>query len=151
MIRELRETDIDKVAEIWLDTNLNAHDFISAEYWKKNFDMVREMFSQAEIYVYEKENKLVGFIGLNGEYIEGIFVHDTVQSQGIGKQLLDLVKSKKETLRLNVYQKNTRAVHFYRREDFEIVCENKDKSTNEKEYEMMWNREKLVQKIGRLN
>ncbi len=89
MIRELRETDIDKVAEIWLDTNLKAHDFISAEYWKKNFDMVREMFSQAEIYVYEKENKLVGFIGLNGEYIEGIFVHDTVQSQGIGKQLLN--------------------------------------------------------------
>ncbi len=86
MIRELRETDIDKVAEIWLDTNLNAHDFISAEYWKKNFDMVREMFSQVEIYVYEKENKLVGFIGLNGEYIEGIFVHDTVQSQGIGKR-----------------------------------------------------------------
>ena len=30
MIRELRITDVDRVAEIWLDTNLQAHDFIPA-------------------------------------------------------------------------------------------------------------------------
>ena len=27
MIRELRKADINKVAEIWLNTNIKAHDF----------------------------------------------------------------------------------------------------------------------------
>ena len=37
MIRELRKVDINKVAEIWLDTNIKTHYFISAQYWKSNF------------------------------------------------------------------------------------------------------------------
>ena len=50
---------------------------------------------------------------LNDEYIEGIFVADEMQSCGIGKLLLDYVKDKKVSLRLNVYQKNARAISFY--------------------------------------
>ena len=36
-----------------------------------------------------------GFVGLNDEYIEGIFVSDEMQSCGIGKLLLDYIKDKK--------------------------------------------------------
>ena len=36
MIRKLQKTDINRVADIWLDTNLKAHDFIPAKYWKNN-------------------------------------------------------------------------------------------------------------------
>ena len=32
MIRELRKADINKVAEIWLNTNIKAHDFIPAQF-----------------------------------------------------------------------------------------------------------------------
>lgn len=138
MIRALKKTDIDRVADIWLDTNIKAHDFIPAEYWQNHFEMVKEMFSQAEIYVYEDEKEIQGFIGLNGEYIEGIFVSHKVQSRGIGTLLLNHAKSVKENLRLSVYQKNARAVHFYEREGFEIQCENVDENTGEKEYMMRW-------------
>ena len=68
MIRELQKADINKVADIWLDTNLQAHYFIPAQYWKSNFDSVKELLPQAEVYVYENGQKLQGFIGLNGEY-----------------------------------------------------------------------------------
>lgn len=37
MIRELRKADIDKVADIWLDTNIRAHDFIPARAPDLNF------------------------------------------------------------------------------------------------------------------
>ncbi len=59
---------------------------------------------------------------------------------GIGKQLLDYVKGIKSTMRLRVYQKNTRAVSFYQREQFLIESENIDHMTNEKEYIMVWNK-----------
>lgn len=65
MVRKLQKADIDRVADIWLDTNLKAHDFISAQYWKRNFELVKEMLLQAEVYVYESDQKIQGFIGLN--------------------------------------------------------------------------------------
>ncbi len=40
------------------------------------------------------------------------FVSDEMQSCGIGKLLLDYIKDKKVSLRLNVYQKNARAISF---------------------------------------
>ena len=138
MIRKLEKTDINRVADIWLNTNLKAHDFIPAQYWKSNYEAVKEMLSQAEVYVYEDGQKIQGFIGMNGEYIEGIFVSEEAQSQGIGRLLLDYVKGKKSKLLLNVYQKNARAIDFYQREGFKIQREGLDEANNEKEYEMEW-------------
>ncbi len=138
MIRKLQKADINRVANIWLDTNLKAHYFISEQYWKDNFELVKEMLLQAEVYVYEDDQKIQGFIGLNGVYIEGIFVCDGVQSQGIGKLLLNYIKNIKSELLLNVYQKNIRAICFYQREGFEIKCEGADEATGEKDYLMIW-------------
>ena len=36
MIRKLLNEDIDRVADIWLKTNLKAHYFISNRYWTSN-------------------------------------------------------------------------------------------------------------------
>ena len=138
MVRKLQKTDIDRVADIWLDTNLKAHDFISAQYWKRNFKLVKEMLLQAEVYVYESDQKIQGFIWLNNDYIEGIFVSDKMQSQGIGKILLNDTKDKRNELRLNVYRKNTRAISFYQREGFEIQSDGLDEATGERDYVMVW-------------
>ena len=143
MIRRLQETDIDRVMELWLGVNLKAHDFVPAVYWKSNFEPVKEMLPQAEVYVYESAGEIQGFVGLTGEYIEGIFVSGEMQSQGIGKRLLDHIKAIKDTLYLSVYQKNTRAIRFYQREGFVIQREGLDESTDEKEFTMLWRRKLL--------
>lgn len=138
MIRTLQKADINRVVDIWLDTNIKAHSFIPSQYWKSNCDLVREMLPHAEVYIYENEQGIQGFVGLNGDYMEGIFVSDGMQSQGIGKRLLDFIKSKKVKLCLNVYQKNMRAIHFYQREGFEIQYSGLDEATGEKDYVMVW-------------
>lgn len=138
MIRKLTGADIDETATIWLETNRKAHDFISTEYWQSNFDMVKEMLLQAEVYVYENEGSIQGFIGLNDEYIAGLFVSNQAQSHGIGKCLLNFVKDQKRKLSLSVYQKNIRAIRFYQREGFVIQCEKIDDHSGEKEYVMTW-------------
>ena len=138
MIRKLLNGDVDRVADIWLKTNLKAHYFISNRYWTSNYELVKEMMSQAEVYVYEDDKMIQGFIGINDEYIEGIFVSDEMQSRGIGKILLDYIKDKKDRLQLKVYQKNVRAMSFYQREGFTIQSEEMDEFTGEKEYVMNW-------------
>lgn len=140
MIRKLRKADINKVADIWLDTNIKAHYFIPAQYWKRNFDLVKELLLQATVYVYEDKQEIQGFVGLSDEYIEGIFVSAEMQSQGIGKILLNYVKGKRNNLLLNVYQKNARAISFYQREGFEIQCNGIDEATGERDYAMSWQR-----------
>ena len=138
MIRELQKVDINRVADIWLKTNLKAHFFIPEQYWISNYEFVKEMLPQAEVYVYEDDKMIQGFIGVSDEYIEGIFVSDEMQSCGIGKMLLDYIKDKKDRLQLKVYQKNVRAMSFYQREGFTIQSEEMDEFTREKEYVMNW-------------
>lgn len=138
MIRKLQNTDINRVADIWLETNIEAHHFISAQYWKNNFETVKGMLMQAEVYVYEDADNIQGFVGLSDDYIAGIFVWNEAQAHGIGKQLLDFVKSIKKQLSLSVYQKNVQAINFYQRENFKIQCEHTDEMTGEKEYHMIW-------------
>ena len=143
MIRRLQKADIDRVMELWLGVNLKAHDFVPAAYWRSNFEPVKEMLPRAEVYAYESAGEIQGFVGLSGEYIEGIFVVDEMQSQGIGRRLLDHMKATKDTLYLSVYQKNTRAIRFYHREGFVIQREGLDESTGEKEFTMLWRRKQL--------
>ena len=138
MIRKLQKVDINRVADIWLKTNLKAHFFIPEQYWISNYEFVKEMLPQAEVYVYEDDKMIQGFIGVSDEYIEGIFVSDEMQSRGIGKMLLDYIKDKKDKLQLKVYQKNVRAMSFYQREGFTIQSEEMDEFTREKEYVMNW-------------
>lgn len=142
MIRKCVDSDIDAVMQIWLNTNIQAHSFISPDYWKNNFDVVKEMLPLAEIYVHEVDNadQIDGFIGLNNDYIEGIFIKEVAQSKGTGKQLLNHVKKVKSTLKLNVYKKNERAIQFYLREEFSIQSESVDDNTGEKELIMVWKR-----------
>lgn len=142
MIRNFRENDLNAVMQIWLDTNIKAHSFIPYNYWTENYNNVKDILPKAEIYVYENDitKQIDGFIGLTDHYIEGIFVKESVQSKGIGKQLMKHTKGIKSNMSLKVYQKNTRAISFYQRESFLIQSEGMDDTTNEKEFIMVWNK-----------
>lgn len=67
MIRKLQKVDINRVADIWLTTNLKAHFFISEQYWISNYERVKEMLPQAEVYVYEDDKMIQGFLGVRDE------------------------------------------------------------------------------------
>ena len=138
MIRRMEPADTERVSEIWLEANREAHSFIPASYWEENFQMVKEMLPLAEVYVWEDTGGIQGFVGLNGDYIEGIFVSGSRRSAGIGRQLVDHCKEIRSSLRLKVYEKNRRAAAFYLREGFQITAEGVDEDTGETEYEMGW-------------
>ncbi len=138
MIRNFKENDIDVVMNMWLETNIAAHDFIKSSYWRDNFDDVKIMIPEASVYLYEEHGKIQGFIGLVDCYIAGIFVCGENQSKGIGRNLLNYAKSICNNLSLQVYKKNEGAVQFYLREGFCITKEQIDENTGEIEFVMSW-------------
>lgn len=141
MVRTFQKSDLDRVLEIWLAANVQAHDFIPKAYWEGQLETVRSLLPQAELTVWQAESgEVQGFIGLSGEHIEGLFVWPPVQGRGIGKALLDRAKDAHRRLTLNVYRKNERAAAFYAREGFSATEEGLDAATGEEERLLSWAR-----------
>lgn len=140
MIRKLEEKDINEVMNIWLETNIKAHNFVPEQYWENNIENVKNEILKAEVYVYEKEKKIVGFVGIVKDYVAGIFVTKDMQNNGIGKQLINKCKEKHNELTLEVYEKNKNAINFYKKEGFYIISQNIDDQTKEIELCMKWNK-----------
>ena len=140
MIRRFETRDLDEVMNLWLHANIEIHSFIETEYWKKNYDIVRKLIPEAEVFVAEENEEILGFIGLTDTYIAGIFVKETEQSKGVGTELLRTVMKLKDYLKLNVYKKNRKAVVLYQHRGFKIVNQETDENTSEEEYTMEWHR-----------
>ncbi len=139
IIKKFQLTDLTSVMEIWLNTNISTHHFISEDYWYKNYDIVKELIPQAEIYTYIEDDTIKAFIAtLDTTYIAGFFVSQPWQSQGIGKKLLDFAKENHPSLELDVYLKNPAAISFYQKNDFQIQSEKTNPNDGEKEYRMKW-------------
>ena len=115
MVRDYQPSDLEHILKIWLQSNLQAHDFIDRSYWEKNYDA-----------------------GSEGRNIEGIFVSTQFRSKGIGTAILQEAKRRFPSLTLQVYCKNRRAFLFYQREGFSIIKEEMDPDTGEAEYQMVW-------------
>ena len=140
MIRPFKTEDLDDVMRIWLDTNVKTHEYIAEKYWMDNFAMVRKMIPNSEVYVFDDGSEIQAFVGIVNGYIAGIFVTESMQSKGIGKQLLEMCKEHYSKLTLNVYEKNQRAISFYMREGFSVKGKQVDKKTGEAEMLLCWNR-----------
>ena len=128
MIRPLRISDMDTVLRIWKTSNLLAHSFVPSGYWERNVEL---------------DGRIVGFVGLAGDYIAGIFVEMECRSRGIGHALLDFLKKRHRFLLLHVYEKNSRAMAFYRREGFECRDRHVEEDTGEMEWTMAWMKENI--------
>ena len=138
MIRLFNLEDLDDVMKIWFDANLEVHNFIDKDYFISNYSYVKEQMKQSNIFVYENNGKILGFIGIDNGFIQGIFVSKTSRSKGIGKKLIDYCKEKYSTLSLKVYEKNKRAINFYKNQEFRIHSKSVDIQTQQVEYDMVW-------------
>lgn len=140
MIRPFQERDLDAVAALWLNVNLDCHDFIPADHFKDYYDTLKQQLPQAQVYVAEEDREIAGFIGLYQGHIEGLFVLPIHQNKGIGKALIRRCQQKDRSLSLYVYKKNQKAIAFYEKLGFRKDQSGLNEQTGEKEYFMVWNR-----------
>ncbi len=124
MIRLLREEDILRVGEIWFAGSLQAHPFISPQFWQAALaDMQNKYIPQADGYVHETNGRIDGFVLWQGDFLHCLFVDIKCQGKGIGTALINQLMRDARELRLKVYQKNTKAIDFYDKHGFRIVRE----------------------------
>ena len=60
MIRKFEKNDINAVMEICVNENIRTLNFIAKEYWKDNYEYVKDILPKADIYVYILDEQVVG-------------------------------------------------------------------------------------------
>jgi putative acetyltransferase len=142
IIRNFYNMDLKRVMKIWYDGNLEAHDFIDVAYWDRNFGYVSRRLPRCEVYVYEIDGFVAGFIGVDEGYIEGLFVDKDYRGCGIGTKLLRYVMELYDFIELDVFENNYGAVCFYEKRNFHKLEEQVNEDLGELEYRMFYRRPK---------
>ena len=84
-IRKPQSAEIEEIIRIWLDGNMHAHPFIQPDYWWNHVGYMREALPQAEVYIYEQDGNIAGFIGLQKCHIAGLIVKSKYSTNNFQK------------------------------------------------------------------
>ncbi len=140
MIRQMNNDDMDAVMDVWLKTNITAHDFLPEKYWIGNYNAVKgEYLPSAENFVYEEDGEIKAFISvITKSFIGALFVLSGSQGKGIGGKLVDYCKKLYSNLDVAVYSDNQKAIGFYKKHDFVMQKEQTNKNSGHAEVIMSW-------------
>lgn len=140
MIRNMQEKDIHQVMDVWLTSTIKAHPFIEEKYWLKHYRTVQNKYLKvAKTYVAEEGGVVVGFISiLQDSFIGALFVIPGRQGHKLGSTLLAHVQEIYPKLSAHAYEKNPRAIHFYRKHGFEVTGQQSNLDSSYSEYVLEW-------------
>lgn len=82
--------------------------------------LIPDYFPNVELYAVSDNNHLVGFIGLNGNMIEMLFIDSDSRGCGYGSSLIEFAKSRGAT-KVDVNEQNPSALLFYLSKGFRII------------------------------
>jgi putative acetyltransferase len=121
IIRKADPADFDAMAQIWLEASRAGHPFLGEAVLDEQLATVRDVyFPQAENLLAE-EGAVIGFIGLLGNHIGGLFVSPSIHRRGIGRRLVEHAADRLGSLSVEVYEQNEAAVAFYLSCGFEPI------------------------------
>ena len=141
MIRPYRDTDLSQLLEVWYSASLVGHPFLDRTFFEQERQRIREVYlPEAETWIFEQDDVVVGFIALIGNEVGGLFVDPNYHSQGIGRVLMDHARSMRPILELNVFEDNRVGRAFYERYGFQQVDEHMNVKTGLKELRLRFTR-----------
>jgi len=139
MIRKYRESDIETILYIWYQASLLAHPFLDAAFLEKEAQNIRDIYMpNTQTWVYEKDQKISGFIAMMGNEVGAIFVHPDFHGQGIGTQLMHYVAQFHAMLEVEVFEKNVIGRAFYDKYGFKLLHEHIHEATGQRLLRMLY-------------
>ena len=136
-IRPYTPDDKSGLLSIWRVASEIGHPFFSNDQLDEQQKVVGEVYlPQAETWVAEYDGTPVGFIGMLGHFIGGLFVAPEAHGQGIGRALVTFVLERNGALELDVYALNESAIGVYRRLGF-VEVERRSTDDNHQPFEVI--------------
>lgn len=120
IVRKMQQDDVEAVADVWHTSGQKVYTFIQT--WmsfslEHATSVLRDSIAvQCDVWVAESDSVIVGYMALNGSYLDRLYVSPGHQREGIGTRLLRHAMTLSPAgLELHTHQKNLQACAFYRK------------------------------------
>ncbi|MBD8387529.1 GNAT family N-acetyltransferase [Dysgonomonas sp. BGC7] len=114
MIVSAVKKDYPVLIDIWESAVKATHHFLSDEDFEFYKSHIPIYFQHVTLFVYKDDKGVIkGFLGVEDDSIEMLFVDNESRGTGIGRVLLDYAVNTLNTRRVDVNEHNTQALEFY--------------------------------------
>ncbi|MFV0626706.1 MAG: GNAT family N-acetyltransferase [Alphaproteobacteria bacterium] len=138
MIQKLEKEYYKEITEIWEASVRATHDFISEEDIIYYRDVVyNEFLAQLDVYGAIEENELKGFVGIQKNRVEMLFISPKFFHQGLGKKLMKFAIDELDIDEVDVNEQNPKALEFYQKLGFEVIFR-KEKDASGRPYPVLF-------------
>ncbi len=126
MIREYETNDLASTAGVWFRSGRDEYSYLP-QFQKLDEQKAIEVFQQViqqpcRIWVFESSNEVVGFLAMQNNLIDRLYVDPEHEKKGIGSVFIDHAKEMHpEGLVLCTHEQNKRARSFYQSRGFVAV------------------------------
>jgi len=149
-IRPYRPEDLAEVVELWHDSKSKAFFYVQVQQTYKianDTAHFQEVVSkECQVWLAEEEDEILGFIALEGDLIDQLFVKIDEQRKGIGSLLVRKAKNLSPLgLRAYTFQKNFAARSFFDKHGFRVVRSGvSSPPENEPDLEYAWSHDQGI-------
>ena len=122
-IRPAQPGDADAVAEVFI-ASFDTLTFLPKLHTdEETIDFVaNKVMPEQEVLVAEEAGTIVGFVAMDGDSLEHLYVHPDSQCRGVGGALLERAKERMPRgFSLWVFQQNAQARRFYERHGLSLI------------------------------
>lgn len=115
IIRQATNADHPHLLNIWLRSVRATHHFLQESDIEELLPQLRDVYLPAvELWVaVDAEDCPLGFVGLNENHVEMLFIEPGLRGNGIGRTLLDHARRSRSQMSVDVNEQNPDAVGFY--------------------------------------
>ena len=133
MIRQYEDADLDSVLSSWENASKVAHPFLKEEFQAQERKNIPELYiPNADTWVVEVDDQVVGFIALIGNEVGAIFLQPAHQGKKVGKLMMDKAKELHGDLEVEVFERNSIGRNFYAQYGFKLIEEKVHEPTGER-------------------
>lgn len=114
---------VNELMDVWEASVRATHHFLA----DSDIDLLKPIVRQGLTAIFElvyfvnEEERVLGFMGIENEKIEMLFIHPLHRGQGIGKKFISHAVNKSNVSRVDVNEQNVQGVGFYKHMGFKII------------------------------
>lgn len=132
-IRPYLDKDLDELLLAWENASKIAHPFLKEDFLAQERKNIPELYlPNADTWVVDSGNQVVGFIALIGNEVGAIFLQPEYQGRRMGKLMMDKAQELHGDLEVEVFENNSMGRKFYAQYGFKVVEEKVHEPTGER-------------------
>jgi putative acetyltransferase len=122
MIQKARPNDFAVIADIWERSVRATHHFLPEDYLQKIKTLLPSILPAVPVYVYRNDiGNISGFLGVDGEKVEMLFIDPQQMGKGIGRKLMQYALNELRATKVDVNEDNAEAASFYKHLGFAVI------------------------------